>query len=427
MILLYHILSLILAFFVVPFFAIYSLVTNNKQRGLWHHFGLIPSPDKSRSPSQKTLWVFALSLGEVTAAAPVLKLIHEERPDLRIVVSVTTDSGYDGALQKIPFADQIIFHPLDCLPFSLIALDRIRPDAFVVTDTGFWPGLLDLLAWHDTPSLLFNGRISERSRRRYQLLEIFSKQLFNRFSVLCMQSQQGSDTLQSLGVDPSRLRVIGDPKFDALVEVPEEERKKIRADLGISKASRVWVAGSTHSGEEEIILDVYQSLKKKFDDLVLVLAPRRLERVGAVESLLRTRHILFTKRTAIGETSAKQVILLDTMGELGKVYSIGSAAFVGKSLLPPGGGHSLMEPLAQGTPVVHGPHIENIRQVAEELKRHELAFPVNDADEMETVMTSLLENASHKAPLPERASAWIKTHQGASKRMADIILETLKD
>ena len=241
-----------------------------------------------------------------------------------------------------------------------------------------------------------------------------------------MQSQQGSDALQSLGVDPSRLRVIGDPKFDAIVEVSEEERKKIRADLGISKASRVWVAGSTHAGEEEIILDVYQSLKKKFDDLVLVLAPRRLERVSAVESLLQTRKILFCKRTSINETSAQQVILLDTMGELGRLYSIGDVAFVGKSLLPPGGGHSLMEPLVQGVPVVHGPHVENFRQVAEDLKRHELAFPVKNADEMETIMTSLLENASQKAPLPERASAWIKSHQGASRRMADIILQTLK-
>ena len=171
---------------------------------------------------------------------------------------------------------------------------------------------------------------------------------------------------------------------------------------------------------------MYQDLQKKFDDLVLVLAPRRLERVDAVESLLGTRQISFTKRTTIGETSGNQVILLDTMGELGKLYSIGDVAFVGKSLLPPGGGHSLMEPLAQGTPVVHGPHIENTRQVAEELKRHELAFPVKDGNEMETVVTSLLESASQNTQLPKKASAWIQAHQGASRRMADIILEALK-
>lgn len=424
MMFLYHILSTILAFVVVPCFAVYSLATNSKRRGLWHHFGLVPAP--SHSSSKKTLWVFALSLGEVTAAAPVLKLIHKKQPDLRLIISVTTDSGYDGARQKIPFADKIIFHPFDCLPFTLLALDRIRPDCFVVTDTGFWPGLLDLLAGRDTPSLLFNGRISERSRRRYHLLGVFSKILFNRFSVLCMQSQQGKDALQTLGVDPSRLKVIGDPKFDALVKVSEKDQQNIRADLGIAKASRVWVAGSTHAGEEEIFLDVYQGLKKKFDDLVLILAPRRLERVDALVSLLKTRQISFARRTAINEASSKSVILLDTMGELGKLYSIANAAFVGNSLLPPGGGHSLMEPVAQGIPVVHGPHIENIRQMGEELNQQGLAFAVNNADEMETVMTSLLEDTSKRAEFADKASAWIDSHRGASRRMAEIILENLK-
>jgi 3-deoxy-D-manno-octulosonic-acid transferase len=424
MILLYHILSLVLAFFVVPFFSIYSFWTNSKRRGLPHHFGLVPYP--SHSPSQKTLWVFALSLGEVTAAAPVLKVLHEEQPDLRLLVSVTTDSGYDGARQKIPFADQIFFHPLDCLPFTLIALNRIRPDCFVVTDTGFWPGLLDILTWRNTPALLFNGRISARSLRRYQLLGIFSKNLFNRFSVLGMQSQEGKEALQTLGIDPLRLQVIGDPKFDALVKIPEEDRQKIRTEFGIEGTNRVWVAGSTHAGEEEIILDTYQSLKNKFEDLVLIIAPRRLERVDAMESLLKIRKIPFIKRTDIRETSAKQVILLNTMGELGKLYAIANVAFVGNSLLPPGGGHSLMEPVVQGVPVVHGLHVENFRQIAEELKQNELAFPVKDANEMETVMTTLLENSSKRAEFTEKASAWIDSHRGASRRMADIILDALK-
>jgi len=389
-----------------------------------NHFGLVPAP--SRASSQKTLWLFALSLGEVTAAAPVLKIIHEKHPDLRIVVSVTTDSGYDGALQKIPFADPIIFHPLDCLPFTLLALARIRPDCFVVTDTGFWPGLLDLLARRKTPALLFNGRLSGRSARRYQRLGSFSKNLFNRFRVLGMQSETGKTAFQSLGVDPSRLKVIGDPKFDALVVVPENERKKLRAQLGISDASLIWIAGSTHRGEEEIILDVHQKLKQKFDNLVLILAPRRLERVNSIKVLLNRRKISFTRRTHISETSENQVILLDTMGELGKLYAIANLAFVGKSIVPPGGGHSLMEPLVQGVPVVHGPHVENFRQMAEELQRNELAFPVNNADEITTVMTTLLQDASKRATLAKKSSSWIQAQKGASQRMAELILETLK-
>jgi 3-deoxy-D-manno-octulosonic-acid transferase len=419
----YHIFSTFLAFLLVPCFAVYSLVTNSKRRGLWHHFGLVPALPTS---SEKTLWVYALSLGEVTAAAPVLKIIHEKRPDLRLVVSVTTDSGYDGARQKIPFADHIFFHPLDCLPFTLTALNRIRPDAFVVTDTGFWPGLLDLLGQRKIPSLLFNGRISERSFRRYQQLGKFSNSLFNGFRVLCMQSQEGKDSLQTLGVDPSKLRVIGDPKFDALVEVSKEERQRIRANLGIGATRPVWVAGSTHTGEEEIILQVFQNLKIKFADLVLVLAPRRLERMDKVASLLRSLQIPFSRRSTFNDTSEKQVILLDTMGELGELYSIGDVAFVGKSLILPGGGHSLMEPVAQGKAVIYGPHIENFRQVAEDLRKQDLAYPINNAEEMETVIASLLEDTSKQTALAGKATAWIQDHRGASHRMADIILETLK-
>ncbi len=425
MMILYHSLSSVLAFLVAPCFLIFSLITKSKLRGLWHHFGWVPQP--SCASSKKNLWVFALSLGEVTAVAPVLKIIHEERPDINLVVSVTTDSGYDGARQKTSFADRIMFHPLDCLPFTLIALNRIRPDGFVVTDTGFWPGLLDLLSRRKIPALLFNGRLSQRSLKSYRRLGSFSKNLFNRFSILGMQSEDGKDALLSLGVDPSRLQVLGDPKSDALVLLPESERKIIRAQLSLSGTNPVWVAGSTHKGEEEIILEVYQNLKKKFSDLVLILAPRRLERVSAVESLLRTRKIAFTKRTAITETSKNPVILLDTMGELGKLYAIASTAFVGNSLIYPGGGHSLMEPLAQGVPVVHGPHVENFRQTAEELRQKELAFPVNDSGEMTKVMASLLENSATQSTLAKKASSWVESQQGASRRMAELILATLKD
>lgn len=422
----YHILSTLAAVIAVPGFAVYSLFTGSKRRGLCHHFGLVPG--SPASPAQKTLWVYALSLGEVTAAAPVLKIIHQKRPDLRLVVSVTTGSGYDGARQKIPFADAIFFHPLDCLPFTMLALNRIRPDAFVVTDTGFWPGLLDLMTQRRIPTLLFNGRISKRSFRRYQQLGKFSKNLFNGFSVLCMQSDDGKDSLQTLGVEPSRLKVIGDPKLDALVSISNDERIEIRSELGIRPTSSVWVAGSTHAGEEEIILQVFQNLKIKFPDLVLILAPRRLERISEVEALLKTRNIAFIKRRVINEPSNGEspVILLDTMGELSKLYSIGDVAFVGHSMIPPGGGHSLMEPVAHGKAVIHGPHIENFRQVADELRTRDLAYPVNNAEEMETVLASLLGDTSKRSALAGKATAWIEGRQGASHRMADIILETFQ-
>ncbi len=423
----YHILSSFAALIVAPLFALYSLLTGNKRRGLLHHFGLLPATKPSAH--KKTLWAFALSLGEVTAAAPVLKIIHEERPDIRIVVSVTTDSGYDGARQKISFADAIFFHPFDCLPFTLNALKRIQPDVFLVADTGFWPGLLDLLQQQNIPALLFNGRISKRSLKRYQLFGSFATELFSKFDRLCMQSKEGSAAIKTFGVEESRLQVIGDPKFDALKPLPEEERRRLRAELGIQEESPVWVAGSTHAGEEEIVLQVYQKIKKKFSDLILILAPRRIERVEEIASLLQSRDISFVKRSALNEATAstKNVILLDTLGELANIYAIADAAFVGKSLLPPGGGHSLMEPVAQGVPVLHGPFIENIRHLAEEFQKEGLALETKNAEELETVIRDLLENPDRRKQLAEKAFALIQNHQGASRRMAEIILEKIKN
>ena len=173
---------------------------------------------------------------------------------------------------------------------------------------------------------------------------------------------------------------------------------------------------------------MFQNLKIKFPDLVLILAPRRLERISEVEALLKTRNIAFIKRRVINEPSNGEspVILLDTMGELSKLYSIGDVAFVGHSMIPPGGGHSLMEPVAHGKAVIHGPHIENFRQVADELRTRDLAYPVNNAEEMETVLASLLGDTSKRSALAGKATAWIEGRQGASHRMADIILETFQ-
>ncbi|MFQ5451593.1 MAG: 3-deoxy-D-manno-octulosonic acid transferase [Nitrospinaceae bacterium] len=422
MILVYHILSTLAAPLVALVFALVSLFTRNKRRGLLDHFGRVPTTDPG--DTRKTLWLHALSMGEVTAAAPVLDRVRSLRPDIRIVVSVTTDSGYDAARIQLPFADRILFHPLDCLPFTWAAVNRIRPGLFVMTDTGFWPGLLDVLFRQRIPAILFNGRISKRSYRRYQMLGSFTKEVLGKFTILCMQNPRGEEMVRSLGADPARVRVIGDPKFDALPSVSKEERERIRSRFGIAASAPVWIAGSTHEGEEEILIGVYKKLKTQFPDLAWILAPRRVERVNAVASLLHGGGIVFVKRSAIQESGAPgpaNVILLDTMGELAGLYAIATVAFVGRSLVAPGGGHSLIEPVAQGVPAVHGPFIENIRHMADMLYPHGLAREVKTGEEMVTALNSLLADPAHLARLADKARSLIRENQGASARMAEIL------
>ena len=417
----YHILSLLVAVVMVPVFTTLAVFSKHKFKFLRHHFGFVPTIKKGES---KILWLHALSLGEVKAAAPVLKNLHNKSPYLKIVVSVTTDSGYEGAVEHLKIAEKIFFHPLDCLPFTYLALSRIKPDLYIVTDTGFWPGLTDLLHKQNTPQILFNGRISHRSAKGYLKAGSLFKTMFQQFNRLCMQNKNSEQAAAALGVDPDKVEVIGDPKFDSLQPLTVEDRNRLRKTFLLKEDTPVWVAGSTHTGEEEIILNAHQQLREKHPDLILILAPRRIERINEVVALLQKKNLSFARRSSL--EISEPVILLDTMGELAKVYSLGQMAFIGKSLIEPGGGHSLIEPLSHGLAVLHGPHIENIGHVADEAHTNGLAFTVHNAEEIVKTVHSLLRHKERRMELAEKAKKLIEDQQGASEKMAETIQNVLR-
>ncbi|MFT4578030.1 MAG: 3-deoxy-D-manno-octulosonic-acid transferase [Nitrospinales bacterium] len=417
----YHILSLLVSVVMVPVFTALAVFSKHKFKFLRHHFGFVPTINKGES---KTLWLYALSLGEVKAAAPVLKKLHNENPHLKIAVSVTTDSGYEGAVEHLKMADNIFFHPLDCLPFTSLALSRIKPDLYVVTDTGFWPGLTDQLHKQNIPQILFNGRISHRSARGYLKAGSLFKTMFQKFDRLCMQNKNSAQATTVLGVKPDKIEVIGDPKFDSLQSLTNEDRSLLRKIFLLQEDTPVWIAGSTHAGEEEIILNAHQQLREKHADLILILAPRRIERINEVAALLQKKNHSFTRRSSL--KSSESVVLLDTMGELEKVYSLGQVAFIGNSLIEPGGGHSLIEPLSHGVAVLHGPHIENIGHVADEAHTNGLAFTVHNSEEIIKMVHSLLEHKERRIELAEKAKKLIEDQQGASGKMAEIIQNVLR-
>ncbi len=421
MIFLYHLLSLFLAVLLVPLFSLSALFSKHKWKGLAHHFGWVPA--KTRQ-SEKTLWLHALSMGEVIAAAPVLKLLRGQKPDLYIALSVTTDSGYATAL-NLDFIDSVFFHPLDCLPFTQLALSRINPDLYVVTDTGFWPGLIDLLHRKNVPALLFNGRISDRAVRRYLRTGSLFKETFQKFHRLCMQNTNGEKAALALGVSREHFEVIGDSKYDALQTMTDEEKEQVRQTFKLKADTPVWIAGSTHAGEEEIILNAHRLLLAKHPDLVLILAPRRMERVKEVAALLKKENFSFVLRSSLENAESTSVILLDTMGELARVYSLGQIAFVGRSLVQPGGGHSLIEPLSHGLAVLHGPYVENISHVSETAHNQGLVFQMTNPEELEQKVHTLLKNPSHRLEISEKAKIFIAQQQGAANKMADIITQCL--
>ena len=421
MIFLYHLLSLFLAVLLVPLFSLTTLFSRHKWKGLIHHFGWVPAKTK---PGEKTLWLYALSMGEVVAATPVLKLLRKQSPELYIALSVTTDSGYATAL-NLDFIDSVFFHPLDCLPFTQLALSRINPDLYVVTDTGFWPGLIDLLHRKNVPALLFNGRISDRAVQRYLRTGSLFKETFQKFHRLCMQNTNGEKAALALGVNREHFEVIGDSKYDALQTMTDEEKEQVRQTFKLKADTPVWIAGSTHAGEEEIILNAHRLLLAKHPDLVLILAPRRMERVKEVAALLKKENFSFVLRSSLENAESTSVILLDTMGELARVYSLGQIAFGGRSLVQPGGGHSLIEPLSHGLAVLHGPYVENISHVSETAHNQGLVFQMTNPEELEQKVHTLLINPSHRLEISEKAKIFIAQQQGAANKMADIITQCL--
>ncbi len=418
--------SRIASFVLMPAFTVYSLVTGKKRRGLKHHFGWVPKVEKK--PGQKLVWLHALSLGEVNGAAPVLKIIHEKRPSIALAVSVTTDAGYDAAQRMLPFVDHIFFHPLDSWPFINRALDRIKPDLYVLTDTGFWPSMLMSLKERRIPPMVFNGRISEKSQARYKQIATMVKPLLQSFAVICMQSERGRTTIQNLGAPPQRVRIVGDTKFDALQIVQQAERIRILERFRFPRDGQVWVAGSTHEGEEKVCVNAYLKLCRKFPKLSMVIAPRRLERVGEIAKYLEKENIKFVLRSKIDPRAklSTNIVLLDTHGELAKVYSIADIAFVGRSLFPPGGGHNLLEPVAQGKPVLHGPYIENNQKTAGELKTQGLAFPVSDDQNLFAVVRKLLMQAEELPQLHKKAAAYVQSKRGSALEIAKYIVAILK-
>ena len=420
------IVSTIASLVLMPSFTIYSLFTGKKRRGLKHHFGWVPETVKK--PGQKLVWLHALSLGEVNGAAPVLKVIREKRPNIAIAVSVTTDAGYDAAHRMLPFADYIFFHPLDSWPFINRALNRIKPDLYVLTDTGFWPSMLMNLKERRIPPMVFNGRISEKSQKRYKQIATMVKPLLQSFAVICMQSERGRTTIQDLGAPPQRVRIVGDTKFDALQIVPDAERIRIRERLRLPRDGQVFVAGSTHEGEEKACVSAYLKLCRKFPKLSMVIAPRRLERVDEIAKYLTKENVKFVLRSEIDPRSRLQtnVILLDTLGELAKVYAIADIAFVGRSLFSPGGGHNLLEPVAQGKPVLHGPYIENNQKTASELKAQGLAFTVSDDQTLFAAVRKMLIQADELPRLRKIASEYVQNKRGSALEIAKYIVAILK-
>ncbi len=411
---LYSFIYVIATFFV---FLPQYLKRPNELRGKWFREKLGDIVPDGAASFSDVIWIHAVSVGEVNASIEVIRRINKEYPRFSIFLSTITDTGQKVAREKAPAGTKIIYLPFDMAIILKRTLSKITPKLFIIMETELWPNLLRVMAEKGVPVLVLNGRISEKSVKGYRKISFFMKRVFSYVRFFGMQSETDADRLKKIGAESCKVAVLGNFKFD--MNMPAQIPVWTSAIKG-----PVIVAGSTHPGEEEILLSAYRENLGKFPDLKLVLAPRHPERFKEVENLLSVYNIPFVKRSSLpsmrpdaGDVE-KGVILLDTIGELSAVYGIADIAIVGKSFTG-FGGQNPFEPAYWGKPVICGPHMENFPFIRE-FYAEGAAFEVESNTLAKKIRELLISPEKAKAA-GEKAKALYTKNSGAVEKAVRIV------
>jgi len=392
------------------------------EEGLSGLFGLSRRPDRPDRQNRPVIWIHAVSLGEVVAAAPLVKALHERHPEFRYIVTTVTETGREAVEQRLRGIAEHRYAPLD---FSWAVAGRVRrlhPMLYVFVETELWPNLLWTLREQDVPSVLVNGRLSSRSFRRQDLpvIRSFYRSVLQTLTLCLMQSDRDGDRIIALGAEPTRVHVTGNIKFD---QPPPDVRsgELLRPSFGIDEHEQLILAGSTHPGEEELLVSAYRHIVKTHPSTVLMLAPRHIERVDRVEAALREAGVVVQRRSRIRERqSGPRVVILDTRGELSRAYREAVVAFVGGTLVPVGG-HNLLEPAVWGTPVMFGPHTDHCAEVATLLSDAGGGRRVTGVEDLVASLQEWLGQPETRYRAGQAAKQAVLDNQGALTRSLEFI------
>ena len=450
---LYDILLHLSLLLLIPYFLFKMFFVGKYRKGILERFGFIDKEKIRRfsighaGKSGKVVWFHAVSVGETKAALPLLKRFKERRPDVKVIFSTVTNTGNTVAMREgAQWMDSLIYFPLDFYWVVSRVVERLGPDAFVVVEKEIWPNILRVFKKNKTPVLVINGVISDRSFKRYSFFEFFFRRIFGNISYFLSQTEQDRSRAVALGVEPARCLVAGNIKFDITpAEWPAEERGAFISGLNIKDSDKIIVAGSTHAGEEKIILDTFKRLKQEFSDIRLIIAPRHPERFSEVERLIKDKGFSMIRRSEIrsqeSEARSKKqeaqknlasyllplvshpksdVILLDTIGELCNIYSLATAAFVGGTLVDTGG-HNLMEPAFYRKPVVYGPYLRGYLEMAEMLEKAGGGIRVNNGEGLFIKLRDLLNDKISRENTGMAAYGIVESNRGATEKCLKVL------
>jgi 3-deoxy-D-manno-octulosonic-acid transferase len=420
--LLYDFLLLLLVLAWLPSILISLARSGKYKKSLKYRLGLWPPELTAKFGSGNWIWLHAVSVGEVGAVSPLVKALKQKHPELKLLISTVTETGNQLAHQSLEGVDEIVYLPLDFKFISQRIIELVNPALFIMAETEIWPNFLRCLAEQHIPALIVNGRISAKSYRYYLWVKFFIRRVLADIACFSMQSQMDAERIKQMGAPPERVRVTGNLKFDRLSPpVTGTQQNNLRAHLGITPDSPVFIAGSTHAGEDEIILEAYKQLLSQNPQLVLIIASRHLERLSGIENLIKEQGLKSVRKSTLNHKRDEgAVILLDTIGELAQLYSISDLVFVGGSLVPIGG-HNILEPAAYGRPVLFGPYMGNFLHSARLLKEVGAGIEVGGVTQLVAEAEKLLNDKQLRAKLGQAGKTVVEQNRGATQRTLEII------
>ncbi len=401
------------------------LLRGKSRAGWGERWGRLPAV--APAPGRR-IWVHGASVGEVSAVTPILRALKAMRPDVDVVITCITPGGHETASKLAPDpVSAALYAPFD-VPFVVRRFLRaLRPDLLVVVETELWPNLLQQARNAGVPAMLVSGRISDRSFPRYLRARALTQAALTLFRRVLAQTEADADRLRALGAPAGIVAVGGNPKFDQRTPcLTDAEAAALRLELGLAADRPTLVVGSTRSTEEEeAVLDAFVTARAALPGLQLLHAPRHPDRADDLAALMRRAGLEPARRSA-RETAIDGVVILDTFGELARAYAVGDVAFIGNSLSLPGGGQNLLQPLAQGKAVLHGPRMQNFRDITALAAQAGVAFEVRTQRELADALLELLADPDRRARIARAAPALIEGNQGASEGYARAICEELR-
>lgn len=407
--------------FSLPYW-LFRILRGKYRVGLTERLGKIP--DRLQANAQPTIWVHAVSVGEVLAVSRLIAEMQKRYPTFRIVVSTTTDTGQRLARQR--FGDNDVFYfPID-FPFAVRPyLKLLRPEAVIIAETEFWPNFLRMARESGAKIAIVNARISDRSRRGYCSFRGIMTKILDNVNIFLAQTEEDRKRLLEIGAPAARVQVSGNLKFDVPAPNPPDITGSLQSAFEKTNAGPIIVAGSTVEGEEPLLLRAFEIVRGSHPHAVMILAPRHPQRFEQVSGLVTSLGLPTFRRSLWGgEELAGGVLVLDSIGELASVYALGDLAFVGGSLVEHGG-HNILEPAQHGIATLIGPHYENFMDMVNLFRAADAVRVVGPA-ELPLAFVDLLSNADERQALGKRALETLRSQTGATQKTLEKVSELLE-